>query len=97
MAVSGARIRKRVSRLGNEFPVVTRRPQGELQNAECAVVPHFAVPFAKSKFSKIFPARTHDKFPDPSLGIRMPVGILRRKTFVVMVVAVHNKFGVEVV
>src|SRR6267154_924519 len=97
MAVSRSGIRKFLPGYWNKLPVIARGFQSQLQNAESAVVPDFAVRFVKSKFSEVLPPRAHDEFANPSLGVRVSVGILRRKPFVVVIVAIQNQLRIKII
>ncbi len=74
-----------------------RRFQCQLQNAEGVVIPDFAVRFVNSELSMVLSAGADNELANPSFGIGVSARILRRKSFIVMVVAIQNKFRIVVI
>src|ERR1700722_10343441 len=85
-----ARIDEGLACFGNKLPIVSARMQRELQDAETIRATDFAVRMRWTKRALIFAARAGNKFSDSALGVGLAVGILWSKSFVVVVVAVHD-------
>src|SRR5579859_4330543 len=83
--------------LGNELPVVAGSPESELEHAECGGVADFAVGFHWAKRAMVLAASANDELADAADGISNAIRRLRRKSFVVMVVAADNHIGVGIV
>src|SRR5215208_5220507 len=71
----------------DEPPLVALRMEGELQDAVGVVVVDLAVGDGLQDRIVALPSGAHHELPDAALGGRSPVGVLRRKALVVVLVA----------
>src|SRR5262245_15127516 len=78
MTASLTGITKGLSCLGNKFPLITRRVQGEFQNAEGVGRVRFTCRQDRRAKARVTPpARADDELPYPALRIRDAVWSLR--------------------
>ena len=97
MADAAARIVKRTAFHRNELPSVFSGGQRELEHPVGLPIPHFAVRSRKAQQVVASPARTHHDFADSVSRVRIPLGILRSKPLVGMLVAGEDQVGVRCV
>ena len=92
----GAAVLKWLAGADHEVPAVVRAAKHELEDAVGAVAPCLAIGPDCAKVVKASAARAHDEFPNAP-GIGLAIGILRRETLVVVIVAVDNHVDTELV
>src|SRR5579864_2986882 len=97
MALGAARIDERFAGLGNKLPVVAARMQSELQYAEGVGIAYFAVGDDGADGPLIFSPGAHHKLSNPARGIGRAIRVLRRKAFVIVIVAGDNHVGIGIV
>jgi hypothetical protein len=80
---------------GNKFPCIFPRGKGELQHAVSIPFTHFAVRRSKAQEIVAAPTRARDDFADAIHGIGLAFRVLRRKTFVGVLVSRKNQVSVR--
>src|SRR5690348_10986693 len=88
---------ERLPRLWYELPVIARGVEGELEEPEGVVVPDLTVRPDCGEVSVGFPTRSHDELPNAARRIEPTARVLRRESFVLMVVANEDELRVRVV
>ena len=96
MAEAAAGITKRLPLFRDEFPSVLPRGEREFQHTERLPIPNFAIWSGKAEEIVAAAAGPSDNFPDSIRRIGLAVGVLRRKTFVGMLVCRKNQVGMRV-
>src|SRR5215207_5390312 len=71
----------------DEPPLVALRMEGELQDAVGVVVVDLAVGDGLKDGVVALPSSANHKLPDPTLGVRFPVGVLLREALAVVLMA----------
>jgi hypothetical protein len=90
VAPGDAGVAKDLAFHGDELPLVSLRAQGEFEHAVGVVVVDLRVG-DRVRDLIVAPAPcAHHELPDAILGIRPPLGVLRGKTLVVVVVSVEH-------
>jgi len=92
-----ARIGEGLARFRYKLPIVAARVQRQLENAEGVGIANFAVGENGGQGGVVGAAAPHNKLANASNGVSDTIWILRRKTFIDVVMSAQNKVSIRVV